>query len=239
MCCRLLSLSAMVLLLAGAAPEPETARPTALDVRDAVRQSIEEYKELHPPVTKAQAQLKVEREVQVVRARLGAAYNIRSPKQRAAAIKKANDELEALVAEASAIVKDYRPEDRNRLMPLQIRSLAIGMVGRLTEKTQTADGLGYEHRFVRCLTAVDKMEMLAQLEYQEPASTGGSDGKPQNVTSPKFLLKGVQATAATENQLLKGVYDVVVTGEYSYEDENGDSQSVYVLEVFDPNKPFQ
>ncbi|MBL8850602.1 MAG: hypothetical protein JNG89_13060, partial [Planctomycetaceae bacterium] len=65
----------------------------------------------------------------------------------------------------------------------------------------------------------------------------GSD--EQLIKSRTFLLKGVQVTAATENQLLKGVYDVVVTGEHSYEDENGESQTVYVLEVFDPSKPFQ
>ena len=236
--CRCLSLFTLALLLAGAAPEPEPTRPTGLEVRDAVQQSIAEYKDLHPPVTQAQAKLKVEREVQEVRARLGTAYNIRSPKKRAAAIKKANDELEALVAEASAIVKDYRPEDRNRLMPLQLQSLAIGMVGRLTEKNQTAEGLGYEHRFVRCLKAVDKTAMLVQLEFHE-APTQDSESEPQLVKSPTFLLKGVQATAATENQLLNGVYDVVVTGQYSYDDDQGESRTVYVLEVFDPSKPFQ
>jgi hypothetical protein len=81
--------------------------------------------------------------------------------------------------------------------------------------------------------------MLAQLEYQEASASGAAGDEPQKLTSPKFMLKGLAASAATENQLLKGVYDVVVTGEYSYEDDAGENQTVYVLEVFDPNKPFQ
>lgn len=237
MCCRILTLTAVTLLLVGAAPDESSDRPTGIEVRDAVAQSIAEYKELHPTVTQAEAKAKVNNEVQQARAKLAAASRIRSPKQRAAALKAANAEIEALVAEANAIVKDYRQEDRNRLMPLQLKALSIGMVGRLTEQNQSADGIGYEHRFVRCLKPIDKTEMLAQLEYQETSASGDAGDEPLKKTSPKFMLKGV--AAATENQLLKGVYDVVVTGEYSYEDDSGENQTVYVLEVFDPNKPFQ
>src|SRR5262245_16536214 len=75
-------------------------RPGPIEVREAVERSRAEYKALHPPVTKKEAARKVDDDVQAARAKLGQAYKIRSPKQRAAAIRKANDEIAALVGEA-------------------------------------------------------------------------------------------------------------------------------------------
>jgi hypothetical protein len=214
-------------------------RPGPIEVREAVERSRAEYKALHPPVSRKEAARKVDEEVQQARAKLGRAYKIRSPKQRAAAIKDANDEIAALVAEANAIVKDYQPEDRHRLMPLKLGGIAIGSVGRLTEKGQSADGLGYEHRFVRCVKAINKDEMIAVLEHREPALKDDPDSEPQKIESSRFILKGIPVTASTEKQLLTGVYDVVVTGQQEYSEADGQSMQLYVLEVFNPDKPFR
>lgn len=214
-------------------------RPGPIEVREAVERSRAEYKALHPPVSQKEAAHKVDEEVQQARARLGQAYRIRSPKQKAAAIKKANDEIAALVAEANAIVKDYKPEDRNRLMPLQLNAIAIGSVGRLTEKGQSADEIGYEHRFVRCVKVLNKDEMLAILEYREAAPKDDPDTRPEKFESSRFILKGLPVTASTEKQLLTGVYDVVVTGQQEYSEPDCEPMQLFVLEVFNPDKAFR
>lgn len=215
-------------------------RPGPIEVREAVERSKAEYKALHPTVTRKQAAKQVEEDAQRARSKLAEARRIRNPKQRAALLKEANDELAALVSEADAIVKDYKPEDRNRLMPLQLGSVSVGTVGRLTEKHQSADGIGDEHRFIRCLKALDKTEMLAVLEHREPAASGESSGEPQPVQSSQFILKGIPVSVKSENQLIPGVFDVVVTGQQDYaESEDASPRTLYVLEVFNPDQPFR
>jgi hypothetical protein len=226
----------VVLASVGALP---AQRPGPIEVREAVERSRAEYKALHPPVSQKEAAHKVDEEVQVARAKLGQAYKIRSPKQRAAAMKEANKEIAALVAEANAIVKDYKPEDRHRLMPLQLGGIAVGSVGRLTEKGSSADGLGYEHRFVRCIKVLNKDEMIAVLEYREAAPKDDPDSRPEKIESSRFILKGIPVSASTEKQLLTGVYDVVVTAQQDYSEPDGEPMQFYVLEVFDPDKPFR
>lgn len=237
MFCRVLM--APMVLLAMTAAVQGAERPTAIEVRDAVERSRAEYRELHPPVSKAQAQRKVEEDVQRARDKLRQARRIRNPRQRVAALKKANDEIAALVDEASGIVRDYQPEDRNRLMPLKMSGVAVGAVGRLTEKNSKPDGIGYEHRVVRCVKVLDKTEMLAVIEHREADATDAGDSVPQPSESPKFLLKGIAASAAMEQQVLPGVYDVVVTGEQTYEDADGETRTVWVLEVFNPDQTFR
>ena len=232
------SLAALILILASVGAV-NAQRPGPIEVREAVERSRAEYKALHPPVSQKEAAHKVDEEVQIARAKLGRAYKIRSPKQKAAAIKEANDEIAALVAEANAIVKDYKPEDRNRLMPLQLNAIAIGSVGRLTEKNVLADGLGYDHRFVRCIKVLGKDEMIAILEYREAAPKDDPDKRPEKFESPRFILKGIPVTAATEKQQLSGVYDVVVTGQQEYAEGEAEPMQLYVLEVFNPDKPFR
>jgi hypothetical protein len=53
------------------------------------------------------------------------------------------------------------------------------------------------------------------------------------------MLKGIATSAAAEKQALTGVYDVVVTGEHTYEDADGETRTVWVLEVFNPDQTFR
>jgi hypothetical protein len=130
-------------------------RPTAIEVRDAVERSRAEYRELHPPVSKAQAQRKVEEDVQRARAKLGQARKIRNPQQRAAALKKANDEIAAL---GQQIDREDYPEDRDRLIPLKMAvSRNCGAAEKISQHRL--------RRVVRCV-ASDKTEMLAVIEHQ-------------------------------------------------------------------------
>jgi len=234
---RILALLAVCLALPAFADD--AVRPGPIAVRESVERSRAEYKALHPTVTKKQAAHKVDEEVQQARARLGQAYKLRNPKQRAAALKAANDEIAALVGEANAIVKDYKQADRNRLMPLKLNGIGVGDVGRLTEKNKSVEGLSYDHRFIRCLKVLGKNELLAVLEYREPAATDGSGGEPQLVQSPQFILKGIPVSASSEQQLLTGVYDVVVSAQQEYAEPDGEPRNLLVLEVFNPDQPFR
>lgn len=186
----------------------------------------------HPPLTKEQAVEEAERDLQKTRSRLNSARRQKSASRRATELVKVNSEIAEATARLKEVRKSYVPESTTRLMPFVFKDIEIGKVGRIADQA--------DQRNVFCVQILEPNEMLAYIRsfVQVGVATSRSSGAKE-VESPMFILKGSDTTKVAEGQQLQTAHDVVVTGQETYEDTQGATHTVFVVEVFDPDQPFK
>lgn len=209
------------------AAQPETKRPTADEVSTAVAWSRAHYAEANPVPTKQQKLAAIQKEINDTQASMRRLTGTQAARK----VEDLYRKVRSLKAEHARVRRKYAPERIVRLAEFTRKELKIGGVGRINDKA--------DEQAVYCVKTLEGDTMLAYIEPQMKTDENKSDEDNRApAKSPTFLLQGANAAAATEGQPITGAFDVVVTGKRNVEDEQGRTQSVFVLEVFDPDRPF-
>jgi hypothetical protein len=211
-----------------AVADDDGKRPSADDVASAVARSRAEYAEAHPVPSKEEKLAAIQQELDDTEAGMRKLTGVNSAKT----VEQLYSRVKTLKAELARVRRKYTPEIVVRLAAFTNGDLKVGSVGRINDDA--------DQRPVYCVQVLEGDAMLAYIET--PHTAGNADSKPDSGTrtvSPTFLLKGANASAATPDRPIKGEFDVVVTGKHSYEGAEGTAQTVFVLEVFNPNRKFE
>lgn len=203
-------------------------RPTPEMVAEAVKASREKYGAAHPALNRQQKIEALEREIHDAESRI---RWLNGP-QAQLAVQKTMDKVKALHIELKKVKQSYVPKSVIRLEAFDGSQFALGTVGRIND----AD----DQQAVYCEKVLDRDSMLVVIEpvdlrKEHPYKQRGSSTS----RSQMFVLKGVEASRLQLNQPLLDAFDVVVTGEYSYEDSEGETQTMPIVERFDPDKAFK
>mgnify|MGYP006908225260 CR=1 FL=1 len=213
----------------------DSQRPTADEVSAAVAQSRADYDKAHPVPSKAQKIASIEKQIRDTQASMRRLTGTGAAKK----VEEYYNQIRSLKSELADVRRKYSPERIVRLAAFTSADLKIGSVGRINDEA--------DERPVYCVKVLEGDAMLAYFEIRTKTtdnqkSSGGQespDGETEKIgKSPTFLLKGANAAAAVAGQPISGAFDVVVTGKHTDGGDNEESQSVFVLEVFDPDRPF-
>lgn len=203
-------------------------RPTPEMVAEAVKTSRETYTAAHPALNRQQKIDAIQREIHDAESRI---RWLNGP-QAQGAVQKTMEKVKSLHGELKKVKQSYVPKSVPRLEPFDGSQFALGTVGRIND----AD----DQLAVYCEKLLDGDSMLVVIEpvdlrKEHPYKQRGSSTS----RSQMFVLKGIEASRLQLNQPLLDAFDVVVTGEYSYEDAEGESHTMPIVERFDPDKAFK
>lgn len=214
-------LLAVVLAAMVALPLWATERPSAEQVAMAVEASRAEYLETNRPPTQAERIAQLEEEIAALRVAMADAV----AKANTRAKKRATSrDYTQRIAEKQQELRRTRasyspPEITPQLMPLE--PTAVGVVGRLNRNV-VCDQILDADRFLG-----HWMDIHAEVPGAETAEIR------------QFLFVGFETAKRTEGKPFGVTENIVVSGQFQFTDTEGAMRTVFVLEVFDPDKPFK
>ncbi len=223
-----------------AAPE----RPTAEEIEKAVAASRERSAMLAtasdiPPVTlsELEAQLKDRREQKIQAMK----NSTPEKRQKSLALKKEIESFEKQIKELKKSPPPPKaapkPISSYGLAPLDWSRLSVGSVGRLAPKLvgnfQTGD--------VKSIQRIEAGKFIGVYQTSTPGASNLEMPTTHNVATLLFIgiEQDVEGRTIQDGGIYELNFDAVVTGEYRYRTATGASKTVFVVENFDPNKPFK
>lgn len=205
-------------------------RPTSDEVTKAVEASSAEYAKRNPPPSQQQVIKRLDNEIKdLLRDKLSARGN--------------NEKLKEIDAAISATRKlrerakkgDLPPVPK-KLTPLDFKTLETGSVGSINRET------GNSFTNLKCQQILNESRALVIVHRSVSSPPQPGDGMRPRVSDSytTIILEGIDTGKVVEGKAIRlGELQGVITGRERFESTDGGTMTVPIVEIFDPEKPFQ